>query len=115
MTALSHLAMGTPYGPNFIPSGVGQSTARTFTPEFLRWFDKTNFNEWVMVGDTMDAIDAMEKPFRMCGMLGCIASMDGVHVAWDKCPAPHKGRSTNYNGYTTLSFNVCCTHTTNGS
>ena len=110
MAALSHLAMGTPYGANFIPSGMGKSTARKFIPDFLSWFDKRYFNEWVAVGDSVLEIEAMEQPFRMCGLPGCIAGMDGVHVAWDNCPAPQKGRSTSYKGYTTLGFNVCCTH-----
>ena len=106
MVALRTLALGTPMQAHGLESGLGQSTAQAFVPEFFAWFVEFYFDTWVARPMDPDTLEAMERPFAKCGLPGCIASMDGVHVAWDRCPATLAGRSTGWKGYTSLAFNV---------
>jgi hypothetical protein len=53
---------------------------------------------------------AMETIFNRCGLHGCIASMDGVHVELGCAPARDKHLYVGKEGYPTVAFNVCVGH-----
>ena len=52
----------------------------------------------------------METIFNRCGLPGCVASMDGVHVELGCAPARDKHLYVGKEGYPTVAFNVCVGH-----
>lgn len=52
----------------------------------------------------------MAHLFKVLGLPGCVSSMDGVHLAWDNCPARYTFLYKGKEGYPTVAFNVHCDH-----
>ena len=51
-----------------------------------------------------------ELVYSLLGLPGCIASMDGVHLAWDNCPSPYLPLYKGKEGYPTVAYNVTVDH-----
>ena len=49
-------------------------------------------------------------PYCVLGLNGAIGSTDVVHIHWAMCPAALKTLHAGKEGYTSLAFNVTCTH-----
>ena len=68
-------------------------------------------DKWLAIPANEDDLERLERPYAFQGLPGCIGSMDGVHVAWDNCPAPRRGDAAGKEGYPTVVFNVVTSHT----
>ena len=84
---------------------------RTFFHKFVAWFVERYYDTWVKWPETEDELRHCEQLYARQGLPGCIASMDGVHLAWDNTPAPASAQHRGKEGYPTLVFNVCVSHT----
>eukprot|EP00951_Prasinocladus_malaysianus_P026800 scaffold238804_cov24-Prasinocladus_malaysianus.AAC.1 len=111
LAALRCLALGTSFDAHSKESGIGKSTLRNFVPRFYKWFDLEYNAQWLQIPTTEDELEELQRPFAEQGLPGCICSMDGVHIAWDNCPAPDTGKAKGKEHYTTVVFNVCSSHT----
>lgn len=96
-------------------SGLARSTLQKFFIPFGEWFLDHYYDEWIKLpsGPTAaEELARMERPFRECGLPGCVLSQDGVHVAWDRCPSIERFSHTGKESYPTLAWNVNVDHTT---
>lgn len=51
-----------------------------------------------------------ELVYNLLGLHGYRGSMDGVHLAWDNCPAQNLSNYKGKEGYPTVAYNVTCDH-----
>lgn len=91
-------------------SGISEETMRTSFHTFNSLFNAKFYDEYVQIpsGDelvkTMNVYDSM-------GLTGCIGSMDGVHVIWDKCPVNLTNLCKGKEKIPTLVYNATVSHT----
>ena len=111
MCFLRCLALGTPIDAHKFEYGVGRSTTRKFFHQFLNWFVEDFYEEWVRMLETEDDIEDLERPYSMAGLPGCFCSIDGVHVAWDRCKSPEAPIAKGAKGYPFVVFTVCSSNT----
>jgi hypothetical protein len=55
-------------------------------------------------------LESVETLHSSVGLRGCVGSMDGVHFAWDNCPAPSAPAYKGKENYPTVVYNVTCDH-----
>ena len=67
-------------------SGFKGEGIRVFFHKFCAEFVKDKFHSEVRWPTTQEDIKKHMKLYSLAGMDGCIASVDGVHFYWDKCP-----------------------------
>uniref|UniRef100_A0A7S1SLD7 DDE Tnp4 domain-containing protein n=1 Tax=Tetraselmis chuii TaxID=63592 RepID=A0A7S1SLD7_9CHLO len=91
MAALRFPAIGCHVGPAAGMYGIGHTTIQEFFPVCVDWFLKEYYDAaWVRPPDTPMELHAMETIFNRSGLLGCVASMDGVHVELGCAPTRDK-------------------------
>jgi hypothetical protein len=69
------------------------------------------FESCIRAPQTEEEIKNAMAPYAQRNMNGCIASTDGVHIRWDKCPQSQKVTHKGKEGYPTRGFNVSGLHT----
>jgi hypothetical protein len=77
---------------------------------WVDWFLKEHYDVWVRPPQTLMELNTMETIFSRCGLPGCVASMDGVHVELGCAPARDRHLYVGKEGYPTVAFNVCVGH-----
>ena len=91
-------------------SGISEETMRSSFHTFNKLFTQSCYSEYVRIpiGDellkTMSIYDSM-------GLTGCIGSMDGVHIMWDKCPVSMTNLCKGKEKIPTLVYNATVSHT----
>ena len=66
---------------------VAKETHRRFFQEmFCRWNDLES-KEYIKFSTDAVAMNCVARQYKECGLAGCAASIDHVHVVWDRCPA----------------------------
>ena len=109
MGALKIMAVGCPISSVSLECGVSNGQLNPFFHAFTNWMVATYYDKYVYLPDK-DELPLCEQVYRLLGLPGCFASMDGVHLAWDNCPAPlmplYKGKEQ----YPTVAHNVTSNH-----
>lgn len=105
-----YLATGAQVDAHEESSGCARTTLQKFFPAFGNYFVEKYYDVWVRMPETEEELRRLEKPFRLCGLPGCVTSMDGVHVCWDRCPSSLRPDHTGKEGYPTLAWNVNVSH-----
>ena len=108
--SLRYLALGCHVEANEEGAALGRSTLSHFQPRWLQWVVDTYSDEWIRPPRTVEELIREERKFRMCGLPGCIASMDGVHCPWDRCQSQERYNYVGKEGYPTVAWNVCVSH-----
>ena len=89
---------------------ISEETMRSSFHTFNKQFTQNYYSEYVQIptGDellkTMSIYDSM-------GLSGCIGSMDGVHIMWDKCPVSMTNLCKGKEKIPTLVYNAAVSHT----
>ena len=102
MSLLRYYATGAPWSLISECAGFSQRTMVQFEAQFLDWFVRTRFARDVCPSDPVET----ERRYARGGFPGCVGSMDGVHVAWDRCPFGQVQSFKGKEGYPTVAFNV---------
>jgi len=110
LACLRIVGRGLDYDTVAWESGLSESLIKKFFPTFVRWLGVEVYADEVTV-PSGESLQHALKVYRIHGYPGCMCSVDGVHVAWDCCPAGSRWEYTGKEGYPTLAFNVCVTHT----
>ena len=55
---------------------------------------------------TLEKLKEMERPYSLLGLAGAIASMDGVHIPWERAPSGSRSWYVGKSGSPCLQFNV---------
>jgi hypothetical protein len=87
---LRRLAIGCPYDQLFADTEVAPGVHRRFFKAWLPWMLETYYDKNVRMPSTEKELRAAEHVYNLCGLPGCVTSMDGVHVEWNR--APHATR-----------------------
>lgn len=109
-SCLRYLALGCPVEANEEAASLSRSTMQIFHCRFMEWAVGKWEEEWIRGPQTPEEVAKEEKKFRLCGLPGCIASMDGVHCPWDRSPSQEKYVYVGKEGYPTVAWNVCASH-----
>ena len=86
---------------------ISTTCLRVFIKEFITWFGTRIFSEQVQLPDAHQLKHSLEV-FRKLGTPGALGESDGVHLAWDACPADSRAKCTGKEQYPTVAFNVTC-------
>ena len=103
------LALGIPM-EGLTEVGLSKSVMVKFFNRFVPWFVQTYYEVEVHPPRTAQELRESERVFARCGFPGCILSMDGVHLAWDRAPFKRRHNYTGKEGFPTVAFNVCVSH-----
>lgn len=107
---LRHLGRGLCFGDIAEVSGVSETTMRAFALDFFDIIATHLYPAHVRIPDSQEEISRTVLVYTRMGLPGAIGSMDGVHLAWDKCPAAERTLHTGKESYPTLAFNVTVRH-----
>ena len=110
LACLRILGRGLDYDTVAWESGLSESLLKKFFPKFVQWLGVDVYADEVTV-PSGELLQHALKVYAKHGYPGCMCSVDGVHVAWDCCPSGSRWEYTGKEGYPTLAFNVCVTHT----
>ena len=102
MAVLRYFATGAPWSLISECAGFSERTMVQFEAQFLDWFVRTQLARHVCPSDPAET----ERRYARGGFPGCVGSMDGVHVAWDRCPFGQVQSFKGKEGYPTVAFNV---------
>ena len=106
LACLRVLALGTPFDALSIESCCSGSCLQNFFHKWMRWYKVTYYDITVHPPRNEEEVKNAESLYRLCGFPACLSSMDGVHVAWDMCPAMEKHLHKGKEDYPTLVVNV---------
>ena len=110
LAALRHIGRGVCFDDLEDMSQVSESVLRKFTPKFFEIMATHVYPDEVRIPETAEEIRRAVSMYTRLGLPGAMASTDGVHLCWDRCPAmqanAHKGAKT----YPSVVFNVSVRH-----
>jgi hypothetical protein len=110
LAVLRVLALGCAIEAVEEASGISRPVLNMFIHKWLDWFVK-HYAPIHMPGlNDPEEVAKAERTFACCGLPGCVTSMDGVHIAWERCPATKRPMYSGKEGYPTVAFNVHVTH-----
>ena len=87
-------------------SDMDANTFRRFAKKLNNWLVMNEYHKHVHMPAGDDIPRVMAK-FQKLGFPGAITTADGVHVAWENCPASERHLNTGKEGYPTRVFNCC--------
>ena len=96
----------------FADAGFKGEVLRVFFHKWTAKFTELNFKLWIRPPETEEEISTAVKPYADAGVPGAIASVDGVHVRWDRCSQSNLIRHKGKEAYPSLGFQVSVLHTT---
>ena len=109
--SLRAIASGCPFDLIEELTNVSEEAHRRFFHDrFCKWGDIVSFDYIKMPSDP-ESFTRVAREYEERGLPGCAASVDCVHLVWDRCPAGLK--NTCQNGkekYPTLVFEVAGSH-----
>jgi hypothetical protein len=88
---------------------ISETTLRKFRSKFIGWLATSKYTEWNAVPEGQKLRESVEC-YTKLGFLGAFASIDGVHVAWDRAKSSQRALYTGKEGYPTLVFDVAALH-----
>ena len=110
LAVLRQLALGVPLDGVVDSARMGRSTLDTFYMQWIDWFVREYYDEWVSMPTTEEEIEKLEAIFKPLGLGGCVFSMDAVHIPHFRCESGLRTHYTGKEGYPTLVFNCHCSH-----
>ncbi len=90
-------------------SGMSEECARVSFHKFCKNFSDNQYSTWVKPPQG-ERLDSIMHVYQRMGLVGCIGSMDCVHVKWNKCPVSLTNLCEGKEGYPTLVFEVVVSH-----
>jgi hypothetical protein len=87
LACLRQLALGSVVVGVQDASCINRETLDQFFHRWVKWFVTQYYDKWVSIPSTAEELHGVQRVFQGVGLPGCCSSMDGVHLAWDKCPA----------------------------
>ena len=91
-------------------TGMSNETLRVSFHNFNKAFVSKYYEEHVHIPQGNELRKTM-RIYDSIGLTGCIGSMDGVHVIWDKCPTALSNYCRGKEKVTTLVYNATVSHT----
>jgi len=88
---------------------MSTTSTEDFFKDFCAWYAH-KYDIECTAPATIEAVNDVEAVYRRMGFPGCVGSVDGVHVAWAKCPMGLQPRHKGAKGYPSRSFNVTVDH-----
>ena len=110
MAALRRLALGRSFDGLEELSGISREVLSKFIPAWEQWFLEEYFEEHVRMPRNVEELEEAVNLFSMCGLPGCISSMDVVHVRYDRCPHDQRYFHTGRQHYSSLGFQFHASH-----
>lgn len=89
--------------------GMSRSQADDFFKHFCAHYAQ-NYYKYCTLPQSETEMRDVEAAYARMGFPGCLGSVDGVHVAWDKCPHRLQARHKGSKQKPTRTFNVTVDH-----
>jgi hypothetical protein len=102
MAVLRYYATGATWDLIEEAGCFSKTTMSAFEHEFSKWFCDAMYPGLVCPTEPKEC----EEIYSKLGFPGCLGSMDGVHLAWDRCPQNLVQQFKGKEGYPTVAFNV---------
>ena len=83
--ALRYIGRGWTFDDIEEATAIHEETHRQFFHVFIDWGSSILFDEWVVPPQTQEELQSHIVEFTMAGFNGCIGSVDGTHVAMERC------------------------------
>lgn len=90
-------------------TGISEETIRGSFHTFNKIFREKHYEEYGYIPQGDDLRQTMQI-YDSMGLTGCIGSMDGVHIIWDKCPVALTSLCKGKEKVTTLVYNATVNH-----
>jgi len=87
LAALRMLGVGASFDAISELSWISEKTAQSFFHKWCDAFAANEFTEWCHPKTNSAEVAETTGVFARCGFLGCVGSIDVVHVPWDRCLA----------------------------
>lgn len=110
LAVLRILGRGLDYDTVSMESGLSEPLVANCFRDIVCWLATDVYDDEVKLPSGDELTKALEV-FEKLGFPGAVCSVDGVHLAWDACPAEDRALHAGKEGYPTLAFNVCVLHT----
>ena len=105
LAALRCLAKGVDVEDVEDAAYISATTLHHFVPAFLKWIADTIYPRVVRLPEG-EHLEKSLQVYEKLGHPGCCTTTDGVHLAWNACPAKDMPLFRGKEGYPTLAFNV---------
>ena len=110
--SLRYLGRGWTFDDLEESTSISEEVHRVFFHSFIKWGSTVLFNEYVTYPkEPGEELSKHCKELEMCGLYGCVGSMDATHVTMTKCPV---SRSNEHMGckesLPSRSYNICVNH-----
>ena len=90
-------------------TGISEEKIRGSFHTFNKIFREKHYEEYGYIPQGVDLRQTMQI-YDSMGLTGCIGSMDGVHIIWDKCPVALTSLCKGKEKVTTLVYNATVNH-----
>eukprot|EP00041_Stephanoeca_diplocostata_P006072 m.74419 g.74419 ORF g.74419 m.74419 type:complete len:485 (-) comp16158_c0_seq21:95-1549(-) len=115
LSSLRYMAKGFDFhdalASDFLCSG---ERLRTFYRFFIRLLNRSDvYDRYVHAPENEEQLQKCMKLYEEVGLPGCVASVDGVHVPWERCPTEYRSWFVGKSGFPTIAFNVAVSHSGN--
>ncbi len=90
-------------------TGIGESTINYIFHDFIRNFNRRCYKEFVNFPSGEDLKHSMHIYERL-GLPGCVGSIDGTKIRWDKCPKEMRNACIGKEKEPTLGFQCVVNH-----
>ena len=111
LAALRCLAKGVDVEEVEDGAQISQYTLALFVPAFVQWLSEVVGAREIRLPKG-DHLDRSLHVYARLGYPGAYCETDGVHLAWDSCPAAHHALFNGKESYPTVAFNVSVLHST---
>lgn len=89
--------------------GIGESSVLLIFKQFVRSFSAKCYQDFVYF-PTGDELRQSMQVYERLGLPGCIGSLDGTKIAWDRCPSESSNVCTGKEKSPTLGFQCLVNH-----
>ena len=90
---------------------ISAEVNRLFFHRFCTLFSSHLWEKYCSHPKSAEEIKKTMRVYERLGMPGCIGSTDCVHIRWERCPAGDRHHHKGKEGYSTLSYELTCDHT----
>lgn len=90
--------------------GIGESSVYLIFKHFIKSFSEKCYNDFVYFPQGEELQQSMQVYERL-GLPGCVGSLDGTKIYWDKCPSESANLCSGKEKSPTLGFQCIVNHT----
>lgn len=90
-------------------TNISKETHRSFFHKWCGWMSSVKDDYIFMPVDNKE-LKPIEEGYARYGLVGCVGSVDCVHVGWDACPAGDRNAFCGKEKYPSIVYEVICSN-----